>query len=181
MSIRRKTCETMTLLYEAALKTTSPGEEGQSSMRPGNVNPTAGVRMREDFGRTVFLTDPNRPGGGIFVAQNQDEKLNAGLQQNDVVLASELQNNGANANASGDVNGGGQMVPNGAIPDPAPPGLEVLQGMQTATSNVNPNINIDLSQVPSMPTDAGMVLSDPGQDVGPPPSRLHPRGAGADR
>nr|ODN90018.1 hypothetical protein L203_01936 [Cryptococcus depauperatus CBS 7841] len=89
MSIRRKTCETMTLLYEAALKT-SPS--GRDTFAKPSGNPTAGVSARKEISKLVFVKDPSRPGGGIFVAQNEKEKMTSGLIQEDVMLASELHN-----------------------------------------------------------------------------------------
>lgn len=172
MSIRRKTCETMTLLYEAALKTI-PGEDDQSSDRPDNVNPTAGVTMREKYGRSVFVPDPSRPGGGIWVAQTQDEKDNAGPQPNDIVLASDYQKNGATSTnepappasavtAGQDTQNSLASGPGmGAGAEYTAPTMDVLQGMQMTATNVNPNINI-VGQVMGLPTESGM---NPGQDV----------------
>lgn len=84
MSIRRKTCETMTLLYEAALKT-NPEED-----RPPAINPTAGVLPRPSLGKARWLADPSKPYGGIWVAEDNAEKANSGLTENSVVLKNNM-------------------------------------------------------------------------------------------
>lgn len=186
MSIRRKTCETMTLLYEAALKTTSPGTEDEPSSRPNNVNPTPGVHVRENYGKSVFIKDPTRPGGGVFVAQSQDEKLQAGLQPTDIVLASEYgpgstTRPGAGGGASGyypngSVDGNGMNPPpppSALAPGPGPgalpafgPGMDTFQSMQMGATNVNPNININLGQnLQGLGAEDSMILNAPNQDV----------------
>lgn len=86
MSIRRKTCETMTLLYEAALKTNPAGND---KPRPSG-NPTAGVQLRKEPARLIFVKDLSRPGGGFYVADSEKEKSTSGLGEGDIVLASEL-------------------------------------------------------------------------------------------
>lgn len=83
MSIRRKTCETMTLLYEAALKT-NPGED-----RPPPINPTAGVLPRPSLGKAVWVADASKPYGGIWVAQDDEEGQDSGLAKNSVVIGRE--------------------------------------------------------------------------------------------
>jgi hypothetical protein len=80
MSIRRKTCETMTLLYEAALKT-NPDDE-----RPPAINPTPGVLPRPALGKAIWVADASKPYGGIWVAQDNEEKADSGLTENSVVL-----------------------------------------------------------------------------------------------
>ena len=120
----------MTLLYEAALKTTqSQGTEDEPSSRPNNVNPTPGVHLRDDYGKSVFVPDASRPGGGVFVAQSQDEKLQAGLQPADIVLASEY--------------GSGSAPGSTSAPAPAPP-VEIEAGAMSGQAyypNTNPNLN----------------------------------------
>lgn len=182
----------MTLLYEAALKTTAPESADELSSRPNNVNPTAGVTVRENYGKSVFVPDPSRPGGGVFVARSQDESREAGLLPIDIVLASEygvderststaqpLPANAVGPEAGG---GGGFAAGPGFIPGTHYPngggnaqsnmdGLSsgaMIQGFQmnTNATNVNPNINIDLGQIPNgMPTEDGMILNAPNQDV----------------
>lgn len=158
MSIRRKTCETTSLLYEAALKTNL----SEQNDRPNNVNPTAGVRMREQYGNSVFMPDTSKPGGGIWIASSKDEMLNSGLPQTDQVLKAEypmrgeakgtldqraLENSGTGfGQGNRNVNGNG----NGNVDTNRPEfmannnnnntDLSVFQGMQNA-ENVNPNIN----------------------------------------
>ncbi|WWC92343.1 uncharacterized protein L201_007298 [Kwoniella dendrophila CBS 6074] len=90
MSIRRKTCETMTLLYEAALKTDPDSNENRAApLVP--ANPTAGVIPRKGgFSRVQFKKDENREGGGVFIAQSESDKGLSGLNEADVVLATEL-------------------------------------------------------------------------------------------
>ena len=84
MSIRRKTCETMTLLYEAALKTPETGE------RPPAINPTAGVRTRPELGKAVWMKEDAAQQGGIWVVHTQQDKEDSGLQQNSVISQDEL-------------------------------------------------------------------------------------------
>ena len=150
MSIRRKTCETTSLLYEAALKT----NVSEQNDRPSNVNPTAGVRMREKYGNSVFVPDTSKPGGGIWVASSRDEMLQAGLPQADQVLKEDfpsratgsldqraLHTNGYNSgNASGTESGYGSGVLTPNRTDFNIADQDALLGMQN-TTNVNPNIN----------------------------------------
>ncbi|WVW80799.1 hypothetical protein I302_102786 [Kwoniella bestiolae CBS 10118] len=90
MSIRRKTCETMTLLYEAALKTDPDSLENRIAPRQP-ANPTAGVIPRQGvFSKVQFKKDENVKGGGFFVAESEDERQLTGLNQKDVMLASEM-------------------------------------------------------------------------------------------
>lgn len=98
MSIRRKTCETMTLLYEAALKTNPSGDD---KPQPSG-NPTAGVQLRKEPARLIFVKDPSRPGGGFYVADSEKERASfgLGLRKGDIVLASELSSNEAKASQS---------------------------------------------------------------------------------
>lgn len=170
----------MTLLYEAALKTTASddtdadAETGQGAEggggrdRPHNVNPTAGVHVREDYGKSVFVKDPSRPGGGIWVAQSEADRLNAGPRLSEVVLASEYAPAPPPAPAPQ-----GQVVAPAAqpmsFPQPQPQqdpsANEMDMWMQMQSVNVNPNINVDMGQVQVGSADAGMVLNNPGQDV----------------
>ncbi|PWN51875.1 hypothetical protein IE53DRAFT_361230 [Violaceomyces palustris] len=67
-TVRAKTSEVITLLYEAA-----SGVYAQSPCS-GNLNPTAGVSNRrtiEAVRGLVFKPDPSRPGGGVFVANDK--------------------------------------------------------------------------------------------------------------
>ena len=89
MSIRRKTCETMTLLYEAALKTNPDVEEPKD--RPAAINPTAGVEPRSAVGRAVWIKDDTRKGGGIWVARTDQERQDAGVPPDCCLLESELE------------------------------------------------------------------------------------------
>lgn len=91
MSIRRKTCETMTLLYEAALKTNPVVEEPQD--RPAAVNPTTGVRTRDAVGKVFWLKDEDMPGGGIWVASCEEDIEDCGVPRDCVMLESELEPN----------------------------------------------------------------------------------------
>jgi hypothetical protein len=89
MSIRRKTCETMTLLYEAALKTNPEVEEPKD--RPAAINPTAGVLPRASVGRIVWIKDNSRQGGGIWVAETEEDRLSGGVAKSDCLIADELE------------------------------------------------------------------------------------------
>ncbi|ORY31213.1 fungal-specific transcription factor domain-domain-containing protein [Naematelia encephala] len=88
MSIRRKTCETMTLLYEAALKT-NPDTVEDTKDRPPAVNPTPGVTARPDYGNAVWIKDETRPGGGCWVAATEEDCQASGVQY-DVLLLHEM-------------------------------------------------------------------------------------------
>ncbi|WWC72610.1 uncharacterized protein I206_106572 [Kwoniella pini CBS 10737] len=90
MSIRRKTCETMTLLYEAALKTDPESHEMRQAPKLP-ANPTAGVIPRQSGSvKLQFKKDESRQGGGVFVAETEQEIIASGLRQGDVVLASDI-------------------------------------------------------------------------------------------
>ncbi|KAG8963102.1 hypothetical protein FRC03_003378 [Tulasnella sp. 419] len=73
MSARRKNAEIIILLYEATQLPEMPAP------RPGDrqrLNPTVGVGIyskvgMEGFRRLKFKKDPSRPGGGVFVADEQ--------------------------------------------------------------------------------------------------------------
>lgn len=106
MSIRRKTCETMTLLYEAALKTTA--EIDDKAVQPKPINPTAGVQRREELGKAVFIKDPTHPAGGIWVVSSDDERKKAGVRE--VVLVSELQTEEEQSSSNGQAHSGQQPL-----------------------------------------------------------------------
>lgn len=89
MSIRRKTCETMTLLYEAALKTNPEVEEPKD--RPMPINPTAGVSPRPNVGKIVWIKDESRPAGGIWVAATENDRKEGGVPAKDCLLEHELE------------------------------------------------------------------------------------------
>lgn len=73
MSIRRKTMEVMSLLYDAARHThvTHPPAPGGT-----RLNPTSGVQNNRPplDGLVTFRADPTQPGGGVFVAENEAVK-----------------------------------------------------------------------------------------------------------
>ncbi|WVQ70549.1 hypothetical protein IAR50_000068 [Cryptococcus sp. DSM 104548] len=92
MSLRRKNCETLALLYEAALKTNPSGKDSltmPNSTRPTPGNPTAGVSFRTEPAKIVFVKDASRPGGGFYVARDEQERQASGLTEN-VMLESEF-------------------------------------------------------------------------------------------
>ncbi|GHJ88873.1 hypothetical protein NliqN6_5275 [Naganishia liquefaciens] len=70
MSIRRKTIEVMTLLYEAAKKAHKDDLQINSSA----LNPTTGVKRRHPdmLKKIVWRPDPNQPSHGVFVATDLD-------------------------------------------------------------------------------------------------------------
>ena len=137
MSIRRKTCETMTLLYEAALKTNPESTEDKSD-RPIAVNPTAGVSTRDPFGRAVFVKDSNRLHGGIWVAQSEEDREASGIQLDECILANELPGGLDNADLGND---GGDVHDqlHQPHPLPLPPQFEEVQN----APNLNPQIDFD--------------------------------------
>ncbi len=131
MSIRRKTCETMTLLYEAALKTNPESTEDKSD-RPLAVNLTAGVSPRDAFGRAVFIKDPTRPHAGVWVAHSEEDRLASGIPRDECILASELPQH-YDKSSTGDVHDQlGQPHPS-PLPQP-------FQERQSE-ANVNPQMN----------------------------------------
>jgi hypothetical protein len=184
MSIRRKTCETTSLLYEAALKTNLTELEDGQSARPSNVNPTAGVRMREKFGNSVFIPDSSKPGGGIWVAQSKDEMLTAGLPQGDQVLEADYKGTNGGHDRVVQVHEPGsidQRTNGFNANDNTPPrtghgdvneltgSQDILQSMQMSTTNVNPNINTDMGlPVPESTQVQGQAPGlGPGQQILP--------------
>lgn len=133
MSIRRKTCETMTLLYEAALKT-NPESISDEEERPRLVNPIPGVQPRAEVGKAVWVPDPHREGGGIWVAQDEQVLKSSGIRGPSVVLASELGSaGGASRNGSSSNGFNGRSGPpstsytgsptTSSLPNSAMPGL----------------------------------------------------------
>lgn len=75
MSIRRKTIEVMTLLYEAAKKAHT-----DLNVNTAALNPTSGLKRRNPalFKRIIWKPDPSDPDKGVFVATDLDadsEKL----------------------------------------------------------------------------------------------------------
>ncbi|KAJ9110107.1 hypothetical protein QFC19_001778 [Naganishia cerealis] len=70
MSIRRKTIEVMTLLYEAAKK----AHKDDLQINPSALNPTTGVKRRHPdmLRKIVWRPDPNQPSHGVFVATDLD-------------------------------------------------------------------------------------------------------------
>ena len=88
MSIRQKTCETMTLLYEAALKTNPEIEVPKD--RPPPINLVAGVSQRPNPGRAVWVPDPSKSNGGTWIAKTEDARQNCGIDAPSVVILDEL-------------------------------------------------------------------------------------------
>jgi hypothetical protein len=84
MSIRRKTCETMTLLYEAALKTNPEIDDIKD--RPTPINPTPGVLPREEVGKAIWIKDPTKPTGGYWLAGNEQEAKSSGISADYVIV-----------------------------------------------------------------------------------------------
>ncbi|EIW66297.1 hypothetical protein TREMEDRAFT_35093 [Tremella mesenterica DSM 1558] len=139
MSIRRKTCETMTLLYEAALKTR---QEGPEPDRPP-LNPTAGVAPRPTYGRARWVHDSSRPGGGFWLARDESERKDAGIAlDKDIVV----QQSGDSENQAEGSTTGQQTS------ERRDEHMELLQSMQTAANNLNPQMNLETyAQFPSGP------------------------------
>jgi hypothetical protein len=74
----------MTLLYEAALKTPETEE------RPPAINPTAGVRTREELGKAIWVKEETAQQGGIWVVSHESEKQASGLEPNSVISQDQL-------------------------------------------------------------------------------------------
>ncbi|KAH8106811.1 fungal-specific transcription factor domain-containing protein [Cristinia sonorae] len=67
MSTRRKTSEIIALLYES---TQGP----QHPLEPPALNPTGGVKVKPPTEGLTFRKDPSRPGGGVFIANEQPKE-----------------------------------------------------------------------------------------------------------
>ncbi|WVQ85801.1 hypothetical protein IAT38_007969 [Cryptococcus sp. DSM 104549] len=170
MSIRRKTCETMTLLYESALKTNPSGMDHTLSVAPPSGNPTAGVNIRKVPGKVMFLPDPSRPSGGVYVAPDEAAAAASGLDEKDVVLEKDLSEEklaqlkaialspraDSAAGKSAEAGGlGAEAGPRGGEPSSsslqkalAAPEmsaqeaqLNAIQNLQRQSSNLNPQLN----------------------------------------
>ncbi|KAK8850554.1 hypothetical protein IAR55_004472 [Kwoniella newhampshirensis] len=163
MSIRRKTCETMTLLYEAALKT-NPHSDVNESPSPLAPNPTAGVIPRKGgFSRLTFVKDDSRPGGGVFVAANESERMNSGLHPKDVILVSEMPGvAGSQVQGNGDI----ARVENGNTPVG---GQGILRDLQWSGDNVNPQMNFESmgTSAPTGPQEPMPTFNNIGFGTGP--------------
>jgi hypothetical protein len=133
MSIRRKTCETMTLLYEAALKT-NPESAVDKMDRPLDINPTAGVSTRDAFGRAVYVKEVRRPNGGVWVALTEDDREASGIPREECILASEYDGQ-IPVDRGNKEDAHDQLGQTHAAPLP-----QAFQDMQNAT-NVNPQMN----------------------------------------
>nr|XP_019000336.1 uncharacterized protein I203_07116 [Kwoniella mangroviensis CBS 8507]OCF63797.1 hypothetical protein I203_07116 [Kwoniella mangroviensis CBS 8507] len=159
MSIRRKTCETMTLLYEAALKTDPDSQENRMAPKIP-ANPTAGVIPRQGaFSKLQSRKDESLKGGGVFVAESEKERHLSGLNRGDVVLSSDMDSEQAQdlqdqAHDRVQTHNGQIVKANVVADQQAPEGLQqdvsqakdasvkdVLQVMPKETYNVNPLIN----------------------------------------
>jgi len=76
LTLRAKTAEVITLLYEAALGAYADSAAAPSS---GALNPTAGVsnkRTADTVRGIVFKPDQSKPGGGVYVAADRRLLLN---------------------------------------------------------------------------------------------------------
>ncbi|KAH7926634.1 hypothetical protein BV22DRAFT_1008512 [Leucogyrophana mollusca] len=65
MSARRKTAEIISLLYESTQGPPIPLDQ------PPLLNPTGGVKGKQQLGGLEYKKDPSRPGGGVFVAHGE--------------------------------------------------------------------------------------------------------------
>lgn len=69
LTLRAKTAEVISLLYEAASTASA------APLSTGHLNPTAGVtnrRTKETVSGLVFRADPTKPGGGVYVSTNRE-------------------------------------------------------------------------------------------------------------
>lgn len=69
LTLRAKTAEVISLLYEAASSAST------APLSTGHLNPTAGVtnrRTKETVSGLVFRADPTKPGGGVYVSTSRD-------------------------------------------------------------------------------------------------------------
>jgi hypothetical protein len=138
MSIRRKTCETMTLLYEAALKTNPDFDEAKD--RPTAINPTPGVQPRKDLGKAIWIKDPSRQQGGYWLARTEEDARKAGVPFENIVIGEFPEKAPVAADTP-------LPIPHGEAVEYAGPGpgengteLDVFQDLRGGT-NVNPQMN----------------------------------------
>lgn len=127
----------MTLLYEAALKTEASEERGDK------LNPTPGVALKPKSDKLTFHQDSSRPGGGVFIAQSEADRQASGIVKKDIVLPSELERRTSDAEAKRSET----------------ESTEMLQNMQMAATNVNPQMNMGYQ------ADGGTDMLFPNQDV----------------
>lgn len=157
MSIRRKTYETMTLLYEAALKTNPETQQDQHD-RPSFVNPTAGVRARPDFGKGVWFVDDNEHKGGIWLIESEADLHGSGVDRSDVICLDEL-SNGERTRGAEQLRLNKEKAQKEAAAEEIDtttrlsPSQKALTGMQNP-ANVNPALNNN-SNDPTMQSSQG--------------------------
>lgn len=97
MSARRKTAEIISLLYEATQGPAMP-------MEAPALNPTGGVKARAPV-MLDYRKDPTRPGGGVFVAQDNGKmaEMLKDVPAGTIIDASEADDD---ADAVGSIDGG---------------------------------------------------------------------------
>ncbi|KAJ2923287.1 hypothetical protein H1R20_g13810, partial [Candolleomyces eurysporus] len=159
MSARRKTAEIISLLYEATLGPAMP-------METPALNPTGGVKGRPPV-LLDYRKDPTRPGGGVFVAQDNGKTTEAlkDVPEGTIINASEEEDADAAGSVDGDggdhdqqgaqqqrgaVSEGGHIVP----PSNSTPMVSFTPlsigaagtGRGNQYSNVNPAMNLQASQ-----------------------------------
>ena len=92
MSIRRKTCETMTLLYTVALKTKpNSGDHTARDIKPPNSHSSNIDAARLAVGKVVWVKDEGRDGGGVWIAATEEDRNEAGVPGDCCLLESELE------------------------------------------------------------------------------------------
>ena len=137
MSIRRKTCETMTLLHEAALKTNPDSEDFRD--RPAAINPTPGVLPRENVGRIAWVKGESYAEGGFWVAKTDQDRMAGGVAPHHVVVLHELDPSSEQAMRARTALGAANQHP--AMSQ----GQNILDGRH---SNGNPSTTADVSTNP---------------------------------
>lgn len=128
----------MSLLYEAALRTHSTGEPVKA---PENINPTPGVEPRSDIGKAVWMKDPTRESGGVWVARSKEERDASGIMEQDCVIVDEIPEG---LRADGPTGNDADGLGNGVVLQQGPldQQQQALSDMQSGL-NVNPQMNYE--------------------------------------
>ena len=112
LSMRAKTAEVITMLYDSAMGAYATGSN------TGNLNPTAGVTNRRTADAVrgiVFKQDRSRPGGGVYVATNPHLVLNDLPRGTIILQETEKGRVPALVRTDQEVNGGWQPITDAGV------------------------------------------------------------------
>lgn len=135
-SLTSQTCETMTLLHAAALKTTDEDN-------PTALNPTPGVSSKNKphtvFKDLVFEKDASKPGGGVFVAKDAEHRntISPDIPQHIIMTRAEYADRSLAHQAQP-----GTFSPAPNYPSQYDQLLQSVHGGAGYVGNVNPQIDI---------------------------------------